>query len=162
AGSDARSLTPTTHAGTALSQSLGEMLVSSGVVTEPQLREAMAFQRNGSVRLGEALLKLGFVDEATLTRTLAKQSGIPFVDLDKGKIAPEILARVPKEVAQEQGIVPLMEKNGKLVVAVDDPLKRILADQLRFMLGIDVACALAGPTALKRALGRAYGESADV
>jgi type IV pilus assembly protein PilB len=48
------------------------------------------------------------------------------------------------------------------VVAVDDPLKRILADQLRFMLGIDVACALAAPAALKRALARAYGESADV
>jgi hypothetical protein len=37
------------------------------------------------VKIGEALLKLGSVDEATLARFLAKQQGMPFVDLDKGK-----------------------------------------------------------------------------
>ena len=123
--------------------------------------QALAYQRNGSLALGDALLKLGFVDEGTLARTLAKQQGMPYVDLDKGKIPPEILARVPAEVAREQGIVPLLEKGGKLVVAVDDPLKRILADQLRFMLGVDVVCALASSGALKRALARCYGESAE-
>jgi type IV pilus assembly protein PilB len=144
-----------------LTQSLGELLVSTGVVSELQLREAMAYQRNGSVRLDEALLKLGFVDEATLARALAKQQGMPFVDLDKGKIAADVLARIPAEIAQEQGLVPLMVKDGKLVVAVDDPLKRILADQLRFMLGLEIVCALAAPTSLKRALARYYGESAE-
>ncbi|MBL8858512.1 MAG: type II/IV secretion system protein [Planctomycetes bacterium] len=133
------------------------MLVSAGVLTEPQLREALAYQRNGSLALPEALMKLGLVDETTLARTQAKAEGLPFVDLDKGKIAPEILARVPAELAREQGLVPLMEKGGKLVVAVDDPLKRILADQLRFMLGVEVVCVLAAPSALKRALTRAYG-----
>jgi type IV pilus assembly protein PilB len=137
------------------------MLVASGAISELQLREAMAYQRNGSMQLGAALQKLGFIDDATLARTLAKQQGMPFVDLDKGKIPPEVLARVPAEVAREQGLVPLMEKGGKLVVAVDDPLKRILVDQLRFMLGIDVVCALATPAGLKRALARAYGESAE-
>jgi len=138
------------------------MLVSAGVLTEPQLREALAFQRNGSLALPDALLKLGFVDETTLARAVAKDQGMPFVDLDKGKIAPEVLARVPAEVAREQGLVPLMEKGGKLVVAVDDPLKRILADQLRFMLGIEVVCALASSSALKRALAKNYGAAAEV
>ncbi len=137
------------------------MLVASGAITEAQLREALAYQRNGSVQLGVALMKLGFIDETTLARTLAKQQGMPFVDLEKAKVAPEIVARVPAEVARDQGLLPLMIKDGKLVVAVDDPLKRILADQLRFMLGIDVMCALASPTSLKRALARYYGESAE-
>ena len=50
-----------------------------------------------------------------------KQSGLPFVDLDKGKIAPSILQRVPKEQATRLRLVPLMEKDGRFVVAVDDP-----------------------------------------
>ena len=86
---------------------------------------------------------------------------MPFVDLDKGRVSEEILSRVPEEMASEQGILPLMEKGGKLVVAVDDPFKRIVADQLSFMLGGEVACALATPSSHRRALERYYGASEE-
>ncbi len=142
-----------------MSQLLGEMLVSAGVLSEPQLREAIAFQRNGGLRLGEALLKLGHIDEGTLYRTIAKQQGLPFVDLDKGKIPDAVLQRVPAEIALEHGLLPLLEKGQKLVVAIDDPVKRILVEELRFSLGTEVACALAAPSALKRALERYHGAS---
>ena len=144
-----------------MSRTLGEMLVEARALTEAQLKEALAYQRNGSLRLGEALLALGFVDESTLTRTLAKQQGLPFVDLEKGRVADAVLARIPAEFAREQLLLPVMEKDGKLVVAVDDPLKRLVADQLQFMIGTPVVCALAAPTALKRALERYYGEKAE-
>ena len=51
--------------------------------------------------------------------------------------------------ARAEGLVPLLEKGGKLVVAIDDPLKRLIADQLQFMLGLEVSCALSGPSALR-------------
>jgi type IV pilus assembly protein PilB len=144
-----------------VSQLLGEMLVASGAVSEAQLREAMAYQRNGGIRLGEALLKLGFVDETTLTRTLAKRLNLPFVDLTKGKVPESVLARIPKDFAREQGILPVAEKNGRLVVAIDDQLKRIVVDQLQFMLGGEVSCALASPSGLRRALDAYYGPSEE-
>jgi type IV pilus assembly protein PilB len=144
-----------------VSRTLGEMLVEARALTEAQLKEALTYQRNGSLRLGEALLRLGFVDETTLARTLAKQQGLPFVDLDKGKIAEAVLARIPAEFAREQTLLPVMEKDGRLVVAVDDPLKRLVAEQLQFQLGTPVACALAAPGALKRALERYYGEKSE-
>jgi len=144
-----------------LSPDLGQILVSSGALSEEQLREAQAYQRNGGIALGEALQKLGFVDDVAISRGTAKEQGIPFVDLDKGKISPAILERVPAEIATEQGLVPLMEKGGKLILAIDDPFKRIIADQMQFMLGCDVACALATPAALKRAIERYYGASGE-
>jgi type IV pilus assembly protein PilB len=134
------------------------MLLSAGVVSESQLREALAYQRNGTAQLGEVLIKLGHVDEPTLYRALAKQQGMPFVDLDKGRVADAVLQRVPAEVAREQSLVPLLEKGGKIVIAIDDPLKRIVADQLQFVLGLEVSCALAGPSALRRAIQRYYGD----
>jgi type IV pilus assembly protein PilB len=140
-----------------VSNSLGETLLSAGVISESQLREAMAYQRNGDMSLERALVKLGHADESTVTRHLAKQNGLPFVDLAKASLAPAILQRIPAEVAREQGILPLMVKAGKLVVAIDDPFKRMLADQLSFMLGTEVACALAAPTAFARALAQHYG-----
>ncbi len=140
-----------------MTQSLGELLVASGLVSEAQLREGRAHQRHKGVRIGEALLQLGHVDERELTRAIAKQQGMPFVDLEKGKISPTILEKVPGEFCLEQGLLPVLEKGGKLVVAIDDQLKRIVADQLSFMVGLEVTCALAAPSALKAALKRHFG-----
>jgi type IV pilus assembly protein PilB len=86
---------------------------------------------------------------------------MPFVDLDKGKIADAVIARVSAEIAIQQEVLPVMEKDRKLFVAVDDPLKRIVADQLHFILGIEVACALAAPGSLQRALKRYYGAGGE-
>jgi type IV pilus assembly protein PilB len=137
------------------------MLVASGAVSEVQLREALAFQRNGGLRLGESLVQLGFIDETTLARTLAKRHGLPFVDLSKGRVPEALLSRIPAEFALEQGILPVAERAGKLVVAIDDQLKAIVADQLQFQLGSEVSCALAAPKALRQALERYYGASAE-
>ncbi|HVS17688.1 MAG TPA: type II secretion system protein GspE, partial [Planctomycetota bacterium] len=132
-----------------MSDSLGELLVASGAVTEAQLREAQAYQRNGNLALPEALVRLGHVDETTLARAQAKNLGLPFVDLAKGRVPEALLERIPAEFAREQGLLPVAERGGKLIVAIDDPLKRIVVDQLQFMLGGEVACALAAPSALK-------------
>lgn len=144
-----------------MSQNLGEALVAQGALTPEQLREALTLQRNGAIALPDALAKLGFTDEATVARARAKLEGLPFVDLAKGRPPDKLLQRVPAELARQQGLLPVAEKNGKLVVAVDDPMKRILVDQLSFMIGGEVLCALAAPGALKGALERCYGPTAD-
>jgi type IV pilus assembly protein PilB len=141
-----------------LSQDLGELLVSSGVLTEQQLREARSYQRNGDQTLEQAVVKLRLADEAAVWRVLARANGLPFVDLTKGKVAEALIARVPAELATEHGLLPVADKGGRLIVAIDDPLKRIIADQLQFMLGeATIACAIAAPSALKRALAEYYG-----
>src|SRR6185436_7403142 len=104
---------------------------------------------------------LGHLDEVNVTRMIAKQNGLPFVDLGKGTIPAAVLERVPAELALEQGLLPVKEKDGGLIVAVDDQLKRIVADQLSFLLGCEVVVALAAPGALKSALRRYYGEKQE-
>src|SRR5262245_41044315 len=133
------------------------MLAAAGLVSEAQLREGRAHQRNRGIRIGEALVQLGHLDEVSVTRMVAKQNGLPFVDLAKGTIPAGVLGRVPSELALEQGLLPVKEKDGGLIVAVDDQLKRIVADQLSFLLGCEVVVALAAPGALKEALRRYYG-----
>ncbi len=143
-----------------MTRDLGDLLISSGALTEAGLREALSLGRTGDVPLPEAILQLGLAGEAEVYRAIAKQNGIPFVDLDRGKISAAILQRIPAEVATEQGILPLMEKGDKLVVAIDDPFKRILADQLSFVTGCEVLCALATPSGHRRAMARYYGVAA--
>jgi type IV pilus assembly protein PilB len=133
------------------------MLTAAGLVSEAQLREGRSHQRNRNIRIGEALVQLGHLDEASVARMVAKQNSLPFVDLAKGTIPAAVLERVPAELALEQGLLPVKEKDGGLIVAVDDQLKRIVADQLSFLLGCEVTVALAAPGALQAALRRYYG-----
>ena len=140
---------------------LGQALVDAGVLSEPDLRKAQGHQRGRELGIVEAILELGLAPAEKVYRVTAKNAGMPFVDLSRGKIAAEVVDLVPAEIAIDQGVMPLMEKGGKLVVAVDDPLKRILAEQLEFLLGREIACALATPAALKEALTKNYGAPAD-
>ena len=142
-----------------MTRDLGAHLVATGAISAAQLREAQAFQRNGDIALGPALVKLGFAEEREIARALAGLEKMPFVNLEKGRIAAEVLELIPAELAREQGILPLKKQNGRLIVAVDDPFKRIVADQLSFMIGSEVTCALAAPAALASAIERHYGEA---
>ncbi len=137
---------------------LGEILVEMGAVTTSQVEAALAHQRGKAVRIGEALVALGSTDDTAVARALAKQAGLPFVDLAKGKIGKAVLDRVPGEMAREYGALPILERNGRLTVAIDDPLKVHLVDNLRFVVGAEIDCAVASPTALKKALAAAYGK----
>jgi len=138
-------------------QKIGEILVAQGAISEAQLRDALAWQRGKRAKLGEAVVQLGFTDEATVTRALAKQSGIPFVDLEKGKIAAALVQRVPRETAARLRVVPLMERDGKLVVAVDDPATALQLDDLSFVLNAPVQAALACPSAVAKRIHELYG-----
>jgi len=143
-----------------MSASLGEALLASGAVSAEQLRNAQALQRNRGLDLASALGQVGGVDEGAVARVVAREAGLPFVDLAKAAaIRPALLARVPREVALEQRLLPVAERNGRLVIAVDDPARRMFVDQLQFALGCDAACAIAAPAALSAALARAYGEA---
>jgi len=145
-----------------VSQSLAELLVLQGLLNQAQVREAQAMQRGGTLRFEEAILRLGLLDEARLYRAYASSEKLPFVDLATGKKVPAaLLERIPADFAREQQVLPVAEKMGKLIVAIDDPLKRIVVDQLAFQVGGEVGCAMAAPTALRRAIAEFYGEAAE-
>ncbi|MBM3977526.1 MAG: type II/IV secretion system protein [Planctomycetes bacterium] len=140
---------------------LAEILVESGQIDAARMREAQALQRNRGAALAEVLIKHGYLDETSVYRALAKETGLPFVDLAKGKPPAALAARVPRELALEQGLLAVAEKNGKLIVAIDDPHKRLFVEQLAFVLGGEVGCALAAPGPLARALAEVHGQSAE-
>jgi len=144
-----------------VSTTLGDILLQSGTIREEDLNQALGQQRHQGITLAQALIQGGFADEKIVVRALAKESGMPFVDLDKGSIKEEVLEMLPREFALEQGVMPVMEKGGKLVVAIDDPVKRLLVDQLTFVIDCEVTCALATPSALAKAVRFHFGEGGE-
>ena len=136
---------------------LGQILIEMGAADEKAVAKALNYQKNKKLRVGEALVLLGLVQEEQVARALASQARLPYIDLRKGKISSQVVKLVSRELVEEHRFLPLMEKNGKLMVAVDDPLRVFELDNLGFLLNRELGAAVASPTALRAKIRELYG-----
>ena len=132
-------------------------MLEKGVLSPEQVEQAKAMARSRGMQFEKAAVAVTEGSEADVYRCLAKASGLPFVDPAAVRPGPELLERVPAEQIEQEGVLPVQMKDGRLYVAIGDPLKTYLADNLTFMAGCEVRCALAPPGALKEAINRALG-----
>ncbi len=135
---------------------LGEVLLDRAVLSDEQVEQAKAMASSRGMPLEKAAVAIGAAEE-DVYRCLAAASGLPFVDPRKAKPGPELLERLPREQVEQESVLPVQFKDGRLYVAIDDPLKTFLADNLAFLAGCEVRCALAPPGALKESITRALG-----
>jgi hypothetical protein len=136
---------------------IGDLLVKAGVITELQLKAALAEQQQWGGKLGDILVRMEFLTEEVLVRALSKQTGIPRADLT-GDGHKDALALIPAENAEEFGVVPLVLKDeGRaLAVAMSDPLNIHVTDHLRSLTGARIEAQLAGASAIRNAISRWY------
>jgi hypothetical protein len=137
---------------------IGDLLVKAGVITDLQLRAALAEQQQWGGKLGDILVRMEFLTEEILVRALSKQTGIPRADLT-GEGDRVALALIPPEVAEEFGLVPVVAKDeGRtVVVAMSDPLNIGVTDHLRSLTGAKkIEAQLAGASAIRHAISRWY------
>jgi type II secretory ATPase GspE/PulE/Tfp pilus assembly ATPase PilB-like protein len=139
-------------------QKLGEALVQLGYLTPGQLEEALAIEaRNRSIPLGQILQDMGVVDAEIINAVMAKKMGIPYIDLQKFRISPEALKRIPQMVAQRYQILPVAESENSLVVAIDNPMNMAKMEELRFVAGMKLVPVMASTEDIRRALESSYG-----
>ena len=82
---------------------LGDLLVSSGVITQEQLEKALSLPRESGQRLGDVLIQQGFITEAQLIDALRIQLGVDFVDLTAVSIPDEARGRRRRDLISQKG-----------------------------------------------------------
>ena len=60
---------------------LGDALIQEGLINEEQLQQALALQKKSGKRLGTVLVEMHLVTEQDIVQILSKQLKIPFIDL---------------------------------------------------------------------------------
>lgn len=135
---------------------LGEMLIEAGVLDVDKLEAALREQRKWGHPLGRIIVELGYVTEATLVQFLAKQFGVPTVDLDTARIAPHLLQLVPFELALHYNVIPFAQQLKFLDLAMVDPTNDGIIDELRIRTQLNIRPHLAGPKSLARAIALHY------
>ncbi len=142
-------------------QTIGQLLLSKGVISEDQLNIALQEQAKISQPLGRLLVRLGFLSEATLRDVLSEDMGQKSVDLSGILIDSAALALIPQEIARRYQLLPLSVDIGNmdLKLAISDPDNIIALDQVRALLKdkYRLTTQLAGESEILRAIDQYYG-----
>ena len=133
---------------------LGTLLVRDGALTPEQLELALAEKRlKPEVRLGEILVENGFATRAAVSRVLAEQHELEFVELDFPSIEIEAAVLLPENLARRYRALPIrFLDDGSVLVAVADPTNVMFSDELRLALGMPVRVCVATPEVIDLAI----------
>jgi len=121
---------------------IGDLLVEHKMISEGQLKQALAEQKKSGRKLGRVLVESGFVDEEKLLQLLSAQLDIPYIDLTRFDLDPELTARLPETYARRYRALLLKETAAGLLVGMGDPTDIFAFDELvRILKGpIQIAC----------------------
>jgi type II secretion system (T2SS) protein E len=141
---------------------LGDILVETNVISEAQLQLGVDHHRRTGLRLGDALLQLGFLNEEMLKLALCTQLDIAFIDLDRFDIDRGLASLLPKAFAQQHRVLPVARVDGVLTVGLADPIDGWIAENVEAMTGFQVRLVISTDAAFQRAFTRVYGENPGV
>ena len=125
-----------------MSKPLGEVLVDERLISREQLQSALQRQTDTGRPLGKILLEMGLVEEKSLVEAVAKQIGLPFVDLEGARLDREVASLLPPEFAREREAIPVRIDNGTLIVAMVHPANSTEVKAIAEATGYDVQPAL--------------------
>ncbi|MFK7988172.1 MAG: hypothetical protein AB8I08_19280 [Sandaracinaceae bacterium] len=145
---------------------LGDMLVNAGMVTPSQVDEALREQQASGGRLGENLVRLGYLDESQMTQVLSNQLSLPWVNLHHIEFSRDLLHHVPADIAVKHLLVPIyvrhVPREGRtLYVAMVDPTDAAGLQSAADASGLPVKPMVASPSDVRSAVRVYYLEHVD-
>ena len=135
---------------------IGDLLVEQKMISEAQLQQALAEQKKSGRKLGRVLVESGFVDEDKLLMLLSEQLHMPYVDLTRFELDPELVARLPETHARRYRALVLKETPDGLLVGMGDPTDIFAFDELVRILKMPVQIACVKESDLLHNIDRLY------
>ncbi len=135
---------------------LGQLLVEKGLITPEQLRVALDRQKVTPRNIGQILIDQGLVAPAVIARVAAEQLDLPYVELDKIDIDPTVIALYPRVFALKNLCLPVKIKDGRLLVAMAEPLNLQSVEDLHYFSKCEIERGVAPTDAILRAIERYY------
>ncbi len=144
---------------------IGQLLQEEGLLDEAVLLSALEQQKNEGFkrRLGQIFLERRVVTEEQLLSVLARQFRLPYVKkIDRLDNDSAILSRIPIDFAKKHHFIPCYKVGEELVIAITDPLKIHLLDDLRQFLQLKIKPVLTTTAEVDLAINECYGSQKDL
>lgn len=137
----------------------GEILIEAGTIDEDQLELAIKKSRESFIRVGEALVVLGFATDEEIAKTLSEQLNIPHEDCRDEKILKALTELIPEAIAEKYTLLPLKIDEGSITIVMADPTDYDAIQDIRFITGRKVIVNVATHTKIKECIKAHYNLS---
>jgi type IV pilus assembly protein PilB len=142
---------------------LGALLARDGLLTPTQLERAVVEKEETGARLGEIVVRNGWVSSRDLARLLAEQHGLDFLDLGRTEIDPDAARLLPEKLARRYQALPIaFVDESTVTVAIADPTDVLTSDDLRLALGLNVRPAVVEPRDLEQTIARLHRSEVEI
>ncbi len=138
---------------------LGDTLIEMGYITDGQLGEALAYQKeHKGERIGAILITLGFVTEKQMLGALAEKLNIQMIDISNMKVDIEAVDLIPEQLATNYVMLPVGLENDRLQLVVNDPLDLYGIEDIRQTTGKAIELLISEKEPLINAINYYYAE----
>lgn len=138
---------------------IGEVLKELGYVTDEQVGQAIAYQKeHKGVRLGGALIEMGFITEKQMLEALASRLNYEYVNISDLSIDIKAVELIPRVLAEKYCMMGYKVSDGVLWLLVNDPLNFYGIEDIRQVVGMDLQIVLCEQVPLERSIQYYYSE----
>lgn len=137
---------------------IGDLLKEYGYVNDAQIEQALQYQREHDVRLGQAVLDLDFISEKELLQALSHKTGYPIINLQTARIDAKTVGEVPRELAERADAIAISEDQEAVLLVSNDPLNMFAINEIEQVLGKPVKIGMADKASIKQAIKNYYTE----
>jgi type IV pilus assembly protein PilB len=140
---------------------LKAFLLDAGFITEEQFEKILERAKKNQQEIEDILVTEKILSPEQLIKMKAYLLGIPFVDLEKEIIPPEILKIIPEPIARSHNIVAFRKKGNNLEVAMLDPDDLRTIEFIKKTANLKILPRLTTPEGIKNVL-RQYQKTLEV
>ena len=137
-----------------------DLMRDLGLVTRQQI-EAARVHLNGETSLVEALVRQGIVAAEDVSRSLAAEAEMTWVDLGDLVVPQDVIDEIRPQDARRFKMIPIAQNEDGLVVATGDPLAFDSIDSLSFLLKREIEFVCTTPEKIRQALIKYYGSAEE-
>jgi MSHA biogenesis protein MshE len=141
---------------------VGELLLENRLITEDQLKNALAEQKRTGRKLGRVLTELGYITEQAFYEALARHLQIPFVDVRHLQLVAATVRMLPEVHARRFRALVLQADAKGLLVGMADPTDLFAYDELAARLKQPLRIALVKDSDLMQVMDAVYRRTDEI
>ena len=135
---------------------IGDLLLEYDYITEAELQDAIAAQKNMDKRLGQVLTELNYITEAELTNVIEIQFGFNRVNLSNYILNAHLSQYLEESIARKYNAVPYEVEDNSLKVAMEDPTDLVAVENIEVNSGMNIDISIATGSEIKNAINQIY------
>jgi len=138
-----------------------KLLIENQKASQDQIAKLRTSASAEKSTLQAAAIKANLISEKDITQIYAKQTDVPFVDLNPKEVKRELLRLIPERIARQYNAVVFgVDEQGSKLLAMEDPDDIEAVNFLQKQLGTNLKVYAAPGTSIKTAIEQ-YRENID-